>query len=291
MFQAFSFSQVWPYLLGHYKFDSTQEDRDYLDKKTQTLYEKTMSEWLAIEAIIKQREKEIMAANLAKMSSESTDGNIPLVRKDSSLDNDVFLSQSFDSVDEFSHPETVPEESSATGTTCCTPDRKQSMDLHFELSDKVTQTDALSLIEKREYLTSYTTESPDDGLGDSIARQSSQERIKLDSAGDSESTDISKPDREGSIERVTLPKFSAGSSGVEEDENEADDEGGEDDDENEEEAMDEDIDGEELMSAVSQVVGEKLEDKPSVMVEGTDTPVIDGKVFYLDTAYILCVID
>ena len=153
-----------------------------------------MSEWLAVEAIIKQRDREMMAANLAKMSSESTDGNIPLVRKDSSLDNDVFLSQSFDSDGDFSHPETVPEESSATGTTCCSPDRKQSMDLHFELSDKVTQTDIL--IDKREYLTSYT-DSPDDGLGDSIARQSSQERTKLDSAGDSESTDLSKTDREG----------------------------------------------------------------------------------------------
>jgi len=183
-----------------------------------------MSEWLAIEAIIKQREKEIMAANLIKMSSESTDGNIPLARKDSSLDNDVFLSQSFDS-DEFSHPETVPEESSATGTTCCTPDRKQSMDLHFEVSDKVTQTDSCSLIEKREYLTSYTTDSPDDGLGDSIARQSSQERSKLDSAGDSESTDVSKTDREGSVDRMRHVKMSGGSSGLGEDENEADDEG------------------------------------------------------------------
>ena len=188
-------------MLGHYKFDSTQEDRNYLDQKIQTLYEKTMSEWLAIEAIIKQRDREMMAASLAKMSSESTDGNIPLVRKDSSLDNDVFLSQSFDSDGDFSHPETVPEESSATGTTCCSPDRKQSMDLHFELSDKITQTDVL--IDKREFLTSYT-DSPDDGLGDSIARQSSQERTKLDSAGDSESTDLSKTDREGELCRIKI---------------------------------------------------------------------------------------
>lgn len=241
-----------------------------------------MSEWLAVEAIVKQREKEILAANLAKMSSESTDGNIPLVRKDSSLDNDVFLSQSFDS-DEFSHPDTVPEESSATGTTCCTPDRKQSMDLHFELSDKVTQTDAFSVIEKREYLLSYTTDSPDDGLGDSIARQSSQERIKLDSAGDSEGTDISKTDRECSIERLGLTKFSAGSSGVEEDENEADDEGGDDEDDdaaNEEEAMDQDTEGDDVMVVVPPESVEKEEDKVSqvtVMVDGGETTVVDGK--------------
>jgi hypothetical protein len=271
---------VWPYLLGHYKFDSTPEDRDYLDKKTQNLYERTMSEWLAVEAIVKQREKEIMAANLAKMSSESTDGNIPLVRKDSSLDNDVFLSQSFDS-DEFSHPDTVPEESSATGTTCCTPDRKQSMDLHFELSDKITQTDSFSVIEKREYLTSYTTDSPDDGLGDSIARISSQERLKLDSAGDSESTDISKFDRDCSIEQQGVTKFSAGSSGVEEDaDNEADDEGGDEDDGDEEEEMEQD-ETEEVMLVAQESV-ERDEDKASqvtVMVDGGETPVVDGKLF------------
>jgi len=271
--------------LGHYKFDSTHEDREYLDKKTQTLYEKTMSEWLAIEAIIKQREKEIMVANLLKMSSESTDGNIPLVRKDSSLDNDVFLSQSFDS-DEFSHPETVPEESSATGTTCCTPDRKQSMDLHFDTTDKITQTDSFSVIEKREYLTSYCTDSPDDGLGDSIARQSSQERFKLDSAGDSESTDISKTDRECSVERMGLTKLSAGSSGLEEDENEADDE--EEDDEDvddvddvgkdmEHEAMEQDGGAEEaeLCSAIDE--SDKNAQQVTLMVEGGETPPVDGK--------------
>ncbi|XP_052800781.1 small G protein signaling modulator 1-like isoform X2 [Mya arenaria] len=270
--------EVWPYLLGHYKFDSTQEDRDFLDKKTQTLYEKTMSEWLAIEAIIKQREKEIMAANLAKMSSESTDGNIPLVRKDSSLDNDVFLSQSFDS-DEFSHPETVPEESSATGTTCCTPDRKQSMDLHFEVSDKVTQTDGCSFMEKREYLTSYTTDSPDDGLGDSIARQSSQERSKLDSA-DSEGTDISKTDREGSIDRMRLMKMSAESSGLEEDENEADDEE-EDEDEYGEVEMEDDSILDDIDNLAPGVAGED-KSTPTVMLD--ETPAVDERVRQLSTS-------
>ena len=52
-------------------------------------YEKVMSEWLAVEAIIRQRDKETVAANLAKLSQESTDGHIPLVRKDSSLSNEV----------------------------------------------------------------------------------------------------------------------------------------------------------------------------------------------------------
>lgn len=82
-------SKVWPYLLGHYKFGSSQEEREGLDQAVRTEYEKVMSEWLAVEAIIRQRDKEMVAANLAKLSQESTDGHIPLVRKDSSLSNEV----------------------------------------------------------------------------------------------------------------------------------------------------------------------------------------------------------
>ena len=44
------------------------------------------------------------------MSIPLQDGHIPLMRKDSSLSNDVF--ESVDS-DDFSHPETVPEETSS----------------------------------------------------------------------------------------------------------------------------------------------------------------------------------
>ena len=70
-----------------------------------------MSEWLAIEVIVRQRDKETMAANLAKLSSGSQDGggHIPLVRKDSNLSNDVFMSVESD---DYVPPETLPEESS-----------------------------------------------------------------------------------------------------------------------------------------------------------------------------------
>jgi hypothetical protein len=68
---------MWPYLLGHYRFGSSPEDRQELDLATQQSYETTMSEWLAVEAIVRQRDKETMAANLAKLSSESTSGDVP----------------------------------------------------------------------------------------------------------------------------------------------------------------------------------------------------------------------
>ena len=105
--------QVWPYLLGHYKLNSTPEERDEIDFAIKDQYENTMSEWLAVEALVRQRDKEFMAANLVKQSQESHDGHIPLMRKDSSLSNDVF--ESIDS-DDFSHPETVLEESSSAVT-------------------------------------------------------------------------------------------------------------------------------------------------------------------------------
>ncbi|XP_067015319.2 small G protein signaling modulator 2 [Anabrus simplex] len=84
--------EAWPYLLGHYGFGSSPEERQELDAQTRQSYETTMSEWLAVEAIVRQRDKETMAANLAKLSSESTSGDVPpptpaLVQD---LSNDVF---------------------------------------------------------------------------------------------------------------------------------------------------------------------------------------------------------
>ena len=110
--------QVWPYLLGHYEFGSTPSERAEHDAANQQQYETTMSEWLAVEAIVRQRDKEIMAANLAKLSQESQDGHIPLMRKDSSLSNDVF--ESVDSED-YAPPEPLPEESSSATTPTTTP--------------------------------------------------------------------------------------------------------------------------------------------------------------------------
>jgi len=82
--------QVWPYLLGHVPFASSEQERKEQDCSVRRAYETTMSEWLAVEAIVRQRDKETMAANLAKLSSESTSnaGDAPpQVNQD--LTNDV----------------------------------------------------------------------------------------------------------------------------------------------------------------------------------------------------------
>lgn len=73
-----------------------------------------MSEWLAVEATIRQHEKETTSYGAAKSSSKSIDSHMIFVRKDSSLSNDVF--ESVDA-DERTHPETVVEESHDDAST------------------------------------------------------------------------------------------------------------------------------------------------------------------------------
>ena len=82
---------MWAYLLGHYAFGSTESERKDVDKMTRDNYETTMSEWLAVEAIVRQRDKETMAANLAKLSSESTSGDAPPASIQQNLSNDVSI--------------------------------------------------------------------------------------------------------------------------------------------------------------------------------------------------------
>ncbi|XP_067862164.1 small G protein signaling modulator 1 [Heptranchias perlo] len=61
--------EVWPFLLGHYQFGMTEVERKEVDDQIRTCYEQTMGEWMACEAIVRQRERESHAAALAKCSS------------------------------------------------------------------------------------------------------------------------------------------------------------------------------------------------------------------------------
>ncbi|XP_023018015.2 small G protein signaling modulator 1 isoform X2 [Leptinotarsa decemlineata] len=82
-------NEIWPYLLGHYKFGSTPEQRTELGEETRQAYENTMSEWLAVEAIVRQRDKETQAHAIAKLSSESMSGDqVPQIHRE--LSNEVF---------------------------------------------------------------------------------------------------------------------------------------------------------------------------------------------------------
>ncbi|XP_013168017.1 PREDICTED: small G protein signaling modulator 2-like isoform X2 [Papilio xuthus] len=59
---------VWPYLLGYYEFGSTSEQRSEQDAACRRQYETTMSEWLCVEAIVKQRDREATAASIARLT-------------------------------------------------------------------------------------------------------------------------------------------------------------------------------------------------------------------------------
>ena len=128
------------------------------------------------------------------------------MRKDSSLSNEVF--ESFESED-FSHPETVQEESS-TAMTTPTDERKASMELGMASSkaDKTSQTDATNSSPRR--IKVSVEDSPDDGLGDSIAQGGSlTDRSKLDSMEDTDV--VYSPRPEGTSEKFVVTKLSVDS--------------------------------------------------------------------------------
>ncbi|XP_075450472.1 small G protein signaling modulator 2 isoform X4 [Ascaphus truei] len=86
--------EVWPFLLGHYKFGMTKKEMDRVDDAIASRYQKVMAEWKACEVIVKQREKESHSAIYAKLSSGSSiDSHVlRLIHRDSTISNDVFLS-------------------------------------------------------------------------------------------------------------------------------------------------------------------------------------------------------
>uniref|UniRef100_A0A4W3JQA5 Small G protein signaling modulator 1 n=1 Tax=Callorhinchus milii TaxID=7868 RepID=A0A4W3JQA5_CALMI len=90
--------EVWPFLLGHYQFGMTLVERQELDEQTRSSYEQTIGEWMACEAIVRQREKETHAAALAKCSSGvSLDSQMQrMMHRDSSVSNESSQSCSSD---------------------------------------------------------------------------------------------------------------------------------------------------------------------------------------------------
>ncbi|XP_022108884.1 small G protein signaling modulator 1-like [Acanthaster planci] len=91
--------EVWPYMLGHYKFGCTEDERRSVDSNTRMTYEQIVAEWMAVEAIIKQRDRDTQAAKLS--SENSSEGQIPLQGHDPSLDSEVFELEDEEDNDEY----------------------------------------------------------------------------------------------------------------------------------------------------------------------------------------------
>lgn len=103
----------------HVSFGTTVKERAQLDENTRHYYETTMSEWLAVEAIVRQRDKEKTAHAVAKLSSESSEHHkAKTLDNDAEIENDVFEENAFS---DLSDPEVFDEEQSDQQTTGACP--------------------------------------------------------------------------------------------------------------------------------------------------------------------------
>ncbi|XP_065201314.1 small G protein signaling modulator 2-like isoform X2 [Planococcus citri] len=189
--------EVWPFLLGHYKFNSTSEEREELDRTTKQYYETTMTEWLAVEAIVRQKDKEIMAANIAKLSSESTSGEpaplTPGLQND--MSNDVFEDDSIASdgeppiIDENEQLSPVVEERSIEYNSLENDPRTKDLNVDSEsenyqsTSQPVEKSEEERLLEDIQNFVNDSIsrcDSPDEGVGEEA--DSEDEGADVDSA-------------------------------------------------------------------------------------------------------------
>lgn len=113
-----------------FSFGSTDDERAQLDESTRHYYETTMSEWLAVEAIVRQRDKEKTAHAVAKLSSESgSDHKNKEVDVDGDGDNDVFEENEFSDLsdpedyDEETADKTISLAKNCTGSTGTAPQK------------------------------------------------------------------------------------------------------------------------------------------------------------------------
>ncbi|XP_068832144.1 small G protein signaling modulator 2 isoform X2 [Capricornis sumatraensis] len=85
---------VWPFLLGHYKFGMSKKEMERVDTVVAARYQRVLAEWKACEVAVRQREREAHPATLTKFSSGSSiDSHVQrLVHRDSTISNDVFIS-------------------------------------------------------------------------------------------------------------------------------------------------------------------------------------------------------
>lgn len=73
MLKCSSRVQVWPYLLGHYKFGSTPRDRQATDRAANDEFRSIMEEWKDVESVIQQQEKEHEMDGISMDSTGSRD--------------------------------------------------------------------------------------------------------------------------------------------------------------------------------------------------------------------------
>ncbi|XP_065752670.1 small G protein signaling modulator 2 isoform X1 [Phocoena phocoena] len=124
---------VWPFLLGHYKFGMSKKEMEQVDTVVAARYQRVLAEWKACEVVVRQREREAHPATLTKFSSGSSiDSHVQhLIHRDSTISNDVFVS-----VDDLEPPRPLgpedprpePEQGAGAGPTGTTVVEQQSVE-------------------------------------------------------------------------------------------------------------------------------------------------------------------
>ncbi|XP_028354437.1 small G protein signaling modulator 2 [Physeter macrocephalus] len=124
---------VWPFLLGHYKFGMNKKEMEQVDTVVAARYQRVLAEWKACEVVVRQREREAHPATLTKFSSGSSiDSHVQrLIHRDSTISNDVFVS-----VDDLEparplgpeDPRPEPEQGVGAGPTGTTMVEQQSVE-------------------------------------------------------------------------------------------------------------------------------------------------------------------
>ncbi|XP_007177528.2 small G protein signaling modulator 2 isoform X3 [Balaenoptera acutorostrata] len=124
---------VWPFLLGHYKFGMNRKEMEQVDTVVAARYQRVLAEWKACEVVVRQREREAHPATLTKFSSGSSiDSHVQrLIHRDSTISNDVFVS-----VDDLEPPRPLgpedprpePEQRAGAGPTGTTMVEQQSVE-------------------------------------------------------------------------------------------------------------------------------------------------------------------
>ncbi|KAM9045402.1 small G protein signaling modulator 2 isoform 6-T9 [Megaptera novaeangliae] len=124
---------VWPFLLGHYKFGMNRKEMEQVDTVVAARYQRVLAEWKACEVVVRQREREAHPATLTKFSSGSSiDSHVQrLIHRDSTISNDVFVS-----VDDLEPPRPLgpedprpePEKGAGAGPTGTTMVEQQAVE-------------------------------------------------------------------------------------------------------------------------------------------------------------------
>lgn len=112
---------VWPFLLGHYKFGMSKKEMEQVDTAVAARYQRVLAEWKACEMVVRQREREAHPTLTKFSSGSSIDSHVQrLIHRDSTISNDVFISvddleppKPLDSEDSRVEPEQAPGGSTA----------------------------------------------------------------------------------------------------------------------------------------------------------------------------------